>query len=130
MSGNIVQISGQFVNAAVSLSLSPATRVTIHDTALPVIGSSLIGGPLTPNSPPCGFRTEVGFSVTGQLNAIIINSGDPQTLLLGAGIGLNPGALYIFDIIVNSGDTMDLTYSVSNGTIQVIRINEITSMVI
>lgn len=126
VSGNIVQVSGQ----TVGISLAAATVVTIHNTALPAIGSSLIGGAITPSNPPCGFRTQVGISVNGQLSAVIINSGNAQSLLLSAGTGLNPGTLNIFDIIVHSGDTMDLTYSVTGGTIQVIRVDEINAMVI
>lgn len=126
ISGNIVQVSGQ----TVGISLAAATVVTIHNTALPVIGSSLIGGAITPSNPPSGFRTQVGISVNGQLSAVIINSGNAQSLLLSAGTGLNPGTLNIFDIIVHSGDSMDLTYSVSSGTIQIIRIDEISAMVI
>lgn len=124
-SGNVIQISGQ------TLSLSPATTAaTIHNVALPVIGNSLIGGAITPSNPPSGFRTEVGITSAGQLTAVIDRGANAQSMLLNAGNDLNSGCLYIFDITVHSGDTMDLTYSVSSGTIQVIRIEEVSAMVI
>ena len=124
MSGNIIQISGQ------TLSLPATTAATIHNAALPIIGNSLMGGAVTPSNPPSGFRTEVGITSAGQLTAVIDRGANAQSMLLNAGNDLNSGCLYIFDITVHSGDNMDLTYSVSSGTIQVIRIEEVSAMVI
>lgn len=136
MSGNIIQISGQYVSIVnvsgivINTNLPATTAATIHNVTLPAVGNSLIGGAITPSNPPSGFRTEVGITSAGQLTAVIDRGANAQSMLLNVGNNLNSGCLYIFDVTVHSGDTMDLTYSDSSGIIQVIRIEEVSAMVI
>jgi hypothetical protein len=49
--------------------------------------------------------------------------------LLNGGVGLNESVEYTFDVQVYAGDTINLEYSTTGGTVMILRIAEIDAAV-
>jgi len=106
---------------------TPIEKGVIHNTVLPAANTDFFAVALFPTNTPTNFRIEVAISVAGNLNVTITRAGNTQTITLNitAGPALVAGGLYIFDILVHSGDTINFQYSVTGGTIQIFRVQEI-----
>jgi hypothetical protein len=81
--------------------------------------------------PPSLWRIMIAIGNEGQLTAKVTNSGgtsghEVQTVTLNEGTNLTSGSAYMFDIINQSGDEMNLQYNTS-APIHVARIQEITA---
>lgn len=105
----------------------PIQKALIHNQALPNANTNFIVASLSPVNVPTTFRIQIGVSIAGTFNVIITNGGNSQILTLNstAGPALTAGALYIFDVLVDSGDTINFQYTATGGTIQVLRVQEI-----
>ncbi len=103
----------------------------IHNTALPAANTDFFATVLSPTNTPTLFRIMAAISVAGNLNVTITRGGNTQTLTLNTipGPALNADGLYILDVLVHSGDTINLQYSVTGGTIRVVRVQEIDASV-
>jgi hypothetical protein len=91
---------------------------------LPAANSDFLTSAVVPTNPPALMLIEVAISVTGILSATIINGGNTQTVFFNSGTALVANSLYIFGLILHSGDTMNIRYSVTGGVIQVLRIDQ------
>jgi hypothetical protein len=110
--------------------LTPIVKASLHNQALPAINTNFLGANIVPTNPPCAFAIEVAISVAGILSATVTSGGNTQVASLNAGIALTAGALYIFEVIVHSGDSVNLRYNATAGNIQILRIQEVDSAVI
>jgi hypothetical protein len=97
--------------------------------ALPAAGADLLGANLSPTNTPCSFRISIAVSITGQLTLVRINGGVEVKPLLNGGVGLNESVEYTFDVQVYAGDTINLEYSTTGGTVMILRIAEIDAAV-
>lgn len=132
ISGDIVQISGQYITiasgqivTATNLQLVPIEKAVIHNHTLPAINANWLLTDIIPTNTPTLFRIAVSVSIKGKFNASITRDGNTQITTLKDAIDLNPDSLNIFDILVHSGDSINFRYSTTNGTIQILRVQEI-----
>ena len=139
ISGQQVRISGQetYFQSGAGNIRSSGQSITINQAQLKsglqcVSGRQMLTDIITDveaSSPPSLWRVMIAVGNAGQLNAKIKNtdcvSGYSATSL-NEGTDLTSGALYMFDVINQSGDKLNLTYNTS-APIQVLRIHEITA---
>lgn len=105
--------------------LIPQARAEIHNVAV-VAGVDILAAALGPNNAPCLFRVTVGFNVAGVLSVTITRAGNTQTLDLNHGVVLTAGCLFMYDLLVSAGDTINYQYGV-NATCQILRLQEINA---
>jgi hypothetical protein len=89
----------------------PITKKNIFNTALPVGGANLWTTDITPGRAPGVFRIYITPSIAGVLSLARTSGGVTVTELLNAGTALVAGAAYIFSIVVNSNEYINLRYS-------------------
>ena len=84
---------------------------------------------IIPTNTPTTFRIEVAVSIAGNFSATITNGGNSQTVIFNvlAGPILIAGGVYIFDLLVHNGDSVNFIYSTTGGIIQILRVQEIDS---
>lgn len=111
--------------------LIPIELAIIQDESLPSADTSWLSGDISPSRSPTTFRIQVSVSVEGILSAVIKREGNEQVVILNATSGpeLLADVLYIFEILVHEGDSVNFRYSVSGGNIKVLRVQEIDSAV-
>lgn len=111
------------------IGFTPFDIADIHDVALPAANTNWLPSDITPIKTPTDFRIQVAVSISGNFDAAITNGGDTQVVTFNVipGPALVAGGLYIFDLLVHSGDTVNLRYSTTGGTIQILRVQEIDS---
>ena len=68
---------------------------------------------LEPTNPPCIFRVYACFDASGVLSVRRTKDGVTVSEQLNAGSALVANAAYLFDIIVDEGETINLRYSVN-----------------
>ena len=125
----IVTVAGAPVTVVVnSKAIALATLQDIPQPAL--AGDSILAADLVPVNTPTTFRIMVAMSNSANFNAIITNGGDTQTVLFNAipGVLVTDG-LYIFDMLVNAGDSVNFSYANTGGFIKVLRVQEIDAAV-
>lgn len=108
----------------------PIEKGIIQNTALPAIGVNFLGTDIIPTNTPCSFIVQIAVSVTGIFRATITNSGNTQIVDFNQSTALVANGLYIFEILVHNGDTVNFRYSTTTGTIQILRVQEADSAVI
>lgn len=125
-----VDVTGSTVTVNPLTQFTPISKGTIHNTALPLATVSFFVADISPTNTPSGIRITAAISIPGVLSAKIINGGNTQITSLNNGVALVGGALNVFEFMVHSGDTVNFSYSVTGGTIQVVRVEEIDAAVI
>lgn len=105
-------------------SITTIVKATLQNTNLPVANSNFLITDIVPTNPPSLMLVEAAISITGILSATIMNGGNTQTVFFNSGTALVANSLYIFGVILHSGDTMNIRYSVTGGVIQVLRIDQ------
>jgi hypothetical protein len=115
----------------VNLNFSPASLAATQNVAQPAAGAAILPAYIVPVNTPTTFRIMVAMSNIGILSVIISNSGVTQTLILNAvgGPALAANSLYTFDILIDSGDSINFSYSATGGTVQLLRVQEIDAAV-
>lgn len=114
----------EFLTGKFALDVFPvgSEKANIHNQAQPIANTNILATDLVPTNTPVVFRVQVIMSNAGNFSVVITKSGNSQVGILSA---LVAGTLHIFDILVHSGDTINFQYSVTGGTIQVVRVQEI-----
>jgi len=105
--------------------LSPLARAEMQNVAV-VGGVDILGAALAPLNTPCLFRVQVGFLGAGVFSATITRAGNTQIQHFNHGVVLTADCLFMFDLLVHSGDTINYRYSV-NTTLQTLRLQEIVA---
>ena len=144
-----VKISGQLVNTSGNVSYfqsgtgnirssGQATTINaaqfksgLHGISGRQLLTNILDSDIRASYPPSLWRIMLAVGNEGQLTARITNSGgisghEVQTVTLNEGTDLKSGSAYIFDLINQSGDEMNLQYNTS-APVHVIRIQEITA---
>jgi len=109
---------------------SVESKVSLFNTAVTadtdIITAALVaGGVLSPTYPPCLFRIYACFDTAGVLTLRRTSGGVTVSEQLNAGSNLEADAAYLFDVVVDSGETVNLRYSV-NATLLKLSIIEIS----
>ena len=82
---------------------------------------------LIPIISPTTFRIQVAVSVTGVFSATVTNGENTQEVNFNvtSGPDLIEDGVYVFELLVHNGDSINFRYSVDGGTIKILRIQEI-----
>lgn len=102
----------------------PIPKALVHNTAQPGANTDILGSDLVPTNFPSTYGIEIGMSNSGVFSVAITNGGNTQVLSLNNGVALTAGALYIFCVRLHKTDSLNFRYSVTAGTIQVLRVQE------
>lgn len=89
--------------------------------------TNIFSSNLTPTHSPTVFRIYACFSASGVLSVARTKAGTTVTEQLNAGNPLNANAAYIFDIIVESNESINLRYSEA-ATALVLKVVEVPLM--
>lgn len=100
-------------------------RALVHNTAF-VASTDILPAAVAPTRPPTTFRIQCCFSDSGVLNAMITRGGVTHTQHLNSNVELKADSLYTFDVMMSSGETLNLQY-VKAATVRIVKIIEIWS---
>ena len=101
--------------AVATADIQPLTKGSLFDSALPSAEAAwLTDISITASGT---MRVTVQASIAGILRVVITRSATTKTLNLNENTSLVASALYTFDVPVKSGDTFNLRYSTTTGTI-------------
>ncbi len=103
----------------------PIAKASVFNTALPSAESGWLSTTITPSSSPSYLRIYTCVSVAGLLRVARTISETTTTENLNGGNNLTAGAAYMFTIEWRTGDSINIRYSVTSGTIYILRIDEI-----
>jgi len=92
--------------------LQPIPKGSIFNTAIGA-NTNFFAPNLVPTNTPTLFRIYVCLSVAGVFNIQRRLGAVTQTENLNAGIALNANAAYMFDILVDAGETINLQTTVA-----------------
>ena len=95
----------QFVD--ISKLLIPIAKASIHG-ASPGANTSILGADLIPTNPPCLFRTMICLGGAAIFYADFKQKDAVSTMKFNSGTALTADAVYMFDILVHSEDTVNL----------------------
>ncbi|MEM3845922.1 MAG: hypothetical protein QXU98_09495 [Candidatus Parvarchaeota archaeon] len=117
-----VTLSGS-VPISPSAPIVPINKATIFNTAVSA-NTNIFSTALSPTSAPCRFRIYACLSASGVLSVERTSGSTTIAEQLNGGNALTANASYLFDIVVESGQTINLQYSVA-GTALEISVDEI-----
>jgi hypothetical protein len=107
----------------------PIAKAALFNTALPTAEANWLASDITPTNSPSYLRIYVCVSVAGVLRVARTVSATTITEDLNSGNSLVADAAYMFDVAWRSGDSINIRYSVTTGTIKILRIEEIGAAV-
>ena len=110
---------------ATLVKLIPIAKAALFNAALPAAEADWLASAITPTNSPSYLRVYVCVSVAGILR--IARTIDGVTLVedLNSGNALVANASYLFDVPWRTGDSVNVRYSVTTGTINRLLIDEI-----
>ena len=104
--------------------LIPIAKAALFNTALPAAEANWLGADITPTNSPSYLRISVCVSVAGVLRVARSQGATTLTENLNSGNSLTADALYTFDVPWRTGDSINIRYSVTTGTIKRLIIDE------
>jgi hypothetical protein len=105
----------------------PIVKASIFNTAV-TANTNIFPSDLTPTNAPTTFRIYACLSASGVLTVRRTKAGTTVSEQLNSGTALTANAAYIFDILVESGETVNLQYSV-NATALSLKVLEVPSAI-
>jgi hypothetical protein len=105
----------------------PILKGGIFNTSI-TANTNIFAQDLSPSNPPTAFRIYACLSSSGILTVRRTKAGTTISEQLNSGLSLNGNCAYIFDIMVDQGETINLWYSV-NATALKISVYEIQSVI-
>lgn len=105
--------------------LNPITRANEHNTA-ELAGVDILAAALAPINTPCLFRAQVAFDAAGVFSATVTSGGVMVPVEFNHGVVLPINSLFMFDMLVHAGDTINFRYSV-NSQMLLLRVQEIVA---
>ncbi|MEM0060415.1 MAG: hypothetical protein QW726_00600 [Fervidicoccaceae archaeon] len=103
--------------------LTPILKASIFNTSVSA-NTNILPSNISPTYSLASFRIYASFGSSGVLSVVRTRSGTTVSETLNGGTPLNANSAYIFDIIVESGETINLQYSAS-ATALVLKVIEI-----
>jgi len=89
----------------------PILKGSVLNTAI-LADTDIFDDDLTPTGSPTAFRIYAAFDTAGVLTVMRTSDGTTVSEQLNAGGALSANAAYIFDIIVEYGESINIRYSV------------------
>jgi hypothetical protein len=113
--------------SAIKSMFTPILKGSVFNASVSA-NTNIFASDLSPANSPTVFRIYATFDASGVLSVVRTKGSVTVTEQLNSGNALNANAAYIFDIIVESGETINLQYSVA-ATALVLKVVEIPCMV-
>jgi hypothetical protein len=125
------ELSSYLKNLDTALSVfkglfTPILKASVFNASVSA-NTNIFASALTPTYSPTLFRIYCAFNAAGILSVTRTRGTTTVTEQLNSGASLNANAAYVFDVVVESGDRINLQYIVS-ATALVIKVVEIPSM--
>ena len=95
----------------------------LHNSAI-VANVDFLAADITPGGTPSMLRVMISLAGAQEFRAVITREAVAQTVAFNSGNALVADALYMFEMIVDLGDTVNFQVD-GNTTIRVFRIHEI-----
>lgn len=111
--------------AASTLVPSAVAKADIFNSALPAAENNWLGADIAPTKSPSYINIYVCISIIGVLRVARTRGGITVTENLNAGVNLVANAGHMFTIPWRIGDTINIRYSTTPGTITRLLIDEI-----
>lgn len=102
----------------------PLEKANVHNTNKNA-NTNFLATDLSPSDPPCKFRIQVCLTAAAKFKAIITKAANAQTVIFNGDTNLTAGALYTFDLLVHSGDTVNFQSDQNQNPIINLRVQEI-----
>lgn len=102
---------------------TPIEKASQHNVSV-TADTDILALDLTPTNTPCLFRVMVSLNTAGVFSAMVTKSDSTQQLKLNSASNLAADAVYMFDVLVHSGDTVNFQHS-ADATLKVLRVQEI-----
>jgi len=94
------------------ISLKPILKASLFNTSV-AANTNIFPSALTPTYSPATFRIYCCFNASGVLSVQRTSGATTVAEQLNGGAALNANASYMFDILVESGESINLQYSVA-----------------
>lgn len=107
----------------VASQVTPIEKANVHNTAKGA-DTVVLGAAIAPTYSYSLFRIMVAISSATAFNAVITKATNPQTVKFNAGTNLVANSIYMFDMLVHTGDTVNFKCT-GAVTYLVLRIQEI-----
>jgi hypothetical protein len=117
------------ISVNTSVRLIPTEKISIINQSLPAASSDILSSNVTGSyGTPSDFNIYICISVAGILSVrrTITSTSTTITEILNSNNALVAGSLYAFTVPIRTGDSINLRYSVTSGTINSLRIDEIS----
>jgi len=108
----------------VASPMSPISKANLFNQAGYLAAADILAADIAPTDSPTSFRIEAAFSAGGILSMDLTQAGVTVNIQLYGGVALNINSGYTFQVLINSGDTVNFQYSV-NATILNFKVQEI-----
>jgi len=108
----------------VASPMSPISKANLFNQAGYLAAADILAADIAPTDSPTSFRIEAAFSAGGILSMDLTQAGVTVNVQLYGGVALNINSGYTFQVLINSGDTVNFQYSV-NATILNFKVQEI-----
>ena len=118
----------KIANERTLAKLIPIAKAAIFDAALPVAEANWLEVDITPSNSPSYLRIYVCVSVAGILRVARTVGGVTLTEDLNSGGALAADAAYMFTVPWRTGDSINIRYSVTTGTIKRLLVDEIGAL--
>lgn len=107
------------------MSFSPINKGLIQgDVAYPVANVDFFASDISPTNIPTTFILQVVMTSAGNLYTRVTNGGVTVAMDFNQGTALVANALYVFKLLVHSGDSVNFRYT-ATGDIRFFRIQEV-----
>lgn len=107
------------------MSFSPINKGLIHgDVAYPVANVDFFAADISPTNFPTTFILQAAMTSAGNLYAVVTNGGVQVGMDFNKGAALVANALYVFKLLVHSGDSVNFRYT-AIGNIRFFRVQEV-----
>lgn len=108
-------------------NVAAIAKASIFNTALPAAEANLLSQDITPTSSPSFLRIYAVFNKAGIMRVARTIGVTTITENLNDSISLKADAAYLFTIEWRYGDSINFRYSVTTGTIKILRAIEIAA---
>ena len=125
--GLLYRVTEYLIQSVSQTSLIPIELASLHDVKLPDTGEDWLETDIIPLITPTTFRIQVSVSIAGNFFSVITKDENEEVVLFNAisGPELIEDGIYIFDLLVHKGDSVNFRYSTDHGKIKILRIQEI-----
>jgi len=102
----------------------PLEKANVHNTNKTAL-ADFLAADITPSDPPCLFRIQVALTTAAAFKAKITKATNTQTVGLNGGADLAAACVYIFDLIVHTGDSVNFISDENQTPVMLLRVQEI-----